>query len=241
MLPGLGSAAGATGVWAEACVANATINVTLARAESHWRPADCGTWNQSPRRAVGARDMRPLNSYRVAPESIRRGSRVHKEVVSAKSHKESVRTAVASRCRAVAWGDGGAKRPPVNRCWPSSRRQKKRSPAHLHRRRARCRQDRTRCRGCTCVRARWHRCSRGLRRDLRSGRYRSAVQAIWKSFPDASIEYRGVVLEEMDVEAIIRPQPQLCMVDELAHTQRPGQKHEKRYQDVTELLDAGSA
>ena len=57
--------------------------------------------------------------------------------------------------------------------------------------------------------------------------------------PRHRIEYRGVVLEEMDVEAILRRRPQLCVVDELAHTNVPGSKHEKRYQDVLELLDAG--
>jgi two-component system sensor histidine kinase KdpD len=53
------------------------------------------------------------------------------------------------------------------------------------------------------------------------------------------IEYRGVVLEEMDVAAIIARRPQLCVVDELAHTNTPGSRHEKRYQDVLDILDAG--
>src|SRR5215204_248750 len=57
--------------------------------------------------------------------------------------------------------------------------------------------------------------------------------------PRRRIEYRGVVLEEMDVDAIVRRRPQLCVVDELAHTNVPGSKHEKRYQDVLEILDAG--
>jgi two-component system sensor histidine kinase KdpD len=52
-------------------------------------------------------------------------------------------------------------------------------------------------------------------------------------------EYRGVGLEEMDVEAIIVRQPQLCIVDELAHTNVSGSKHEKRYEDVLDLLDHG--
>jgi two-component system sensor histidine kinase KdpD len=55
--------------------------------------------------------------------------------------------------------------------------------------------------------------------------------------PRRQIEYRGVVLEEMDVDAILRRRPQLCVVDELAHTNVPGSRHEKRYQDVLELLD----
>ena len=43
----------------------------------------------------------------------------------------------------------------------------------------------------------------------------------------------------MDVDAVLRRMPQLCVVDELAHTNVPGSRHEKRYQDVLELLDAG--
>ncbi|MET0216206.1 MAG: universal stress protein [Vicinamibacterales bacterium] len=57
--------------------------------------------------------------------------------------------------------------------------------------------------------------------------------------PRRRVDYRGVVLEEMDVEAILARKPQLCVVDELAHTNAPGSRHEKRYQDVLEILDAG--
>jgi two-component system, OmpR family, sensor histidine kinase KdpD len=57
--------------------------------------------------------------------------------------------------------------------------------------------------------------------------------------PRRQIEYRGVLLEEMDLEAILRRRPQLCVVDELAHTDVPGSRHDKRYQDVLEILDAG--
>ena len=57
--------------------------------------------------------------------------------------------------------------------------------------------------------------------------------------PRRRIEHRGVVLDEMDVDAIIARQPQLCIVDELAHTNAPGSRHEKRYEDVLEILDAG--
>ena len=51
--------------------------------------------------------------------------------------------------------------------------------------------------------------------------------------------YKGVELEEMDVDAIVARAPQMCVVDELAHTNAPGSRHDKRYQDVLELLDAG--
>ena len=57
--------------------------------------------------------------------------------------------------------------------------------------------------------------------------------------PRRRIEYRDVVLEEMDFDAILRRRPQLCVVDELAHTNVPGSAHEKRYQDVGAILDAG--
>src|SRR6202522_265182 len=53
------------------------------------------------------------------------------------------------------------------------------------------------------------------------------------------IPYRGVNLKEMDVEAILARHPQFCIVDELAHTNVPGSKNRKRYEDVLELLDAG--
>jgi two-component system sensor histidine kinase KdpD len=57
--------------------------------------------------------------------------------------------------------------------------------------------------------------------------------------PRRNVEYRGVAMEEMDVEAIIGRKPQACVVDELAHTNVPGCRHEKRYEDVLEILDAG--
>jgi two-component system sensor histidine kinase KdpD len=57
--------------------------------------------------------------------------------------------------------------------------------------------------------------------------------------PRKKIEYKGVVLEEMDTEAVIARKPQVACVDELAHTNAPGSKHEKRYGDVYELLDHG--
>jgi two-component system sensor histidine kinase KdpD len=57
--------------------------------------------------------------------------------------------------------------------------------------------------------------------------------------PRRSVEYRGVTMEEMDVDAIIRRKPQVCVVDELAHTNVPGSSHEKRYEDALQILDAG--
>jgi len=57
--------------------------------------------------------------------------------------------------------------------------------------------------------------------------------------PRQKLEYRGTILEEMDTDAVLRRNPQLVLVDELAHTNAPGARHTKRYQDVIELLEAG--
>jgi two-component system, OmpR family, sensor histidine kinase KdpD len=56
--------------------------------------------------------------------------------------------------------------------------------------------------------------------------------------PRRKIEYKGTVFEEMDVDAIIARRPQVALVDELAHTNIPGSKHRKRYEDVLEILEA---
>jgi two-component system sensor histidine kinase KdpD len=57
--------------------------------------------------------------------------------------------------------------------------------------------------------------------------------------PRRKVTYRGVTLEEMDTEAIIARHPKVALIDELAHTNVPGSKHVKRYQDVEEIQDAG--
>jgi two-component system sensor histidine kinase KdpD len=57
--------------------------------------------------------------------------------------------------------------------------------------------------------------------------------------PPKYIEYRGKRFPELDVEAVLRRQPQVVLVDELAHTNTPGSENPKRWQDVEELLDAG--
>src|SRR5213080_3648023 len=57
--------------------------------------------------------------------------------------------------------------------------------------------------------------------------------------PRKRIEYRGVVLEEMDIDALLARHPTVALVDELAHTNAPGSRNGKRYQDVEELLRAG--
>jgi two-component system sensor histidine kinase KdpD len=57
--------------------------------------------------------------------------------------------------------------------------------------------------------------------------------------PRRRIEHRGAIVEEMDVDAVLARHPSIALVDELAHTNAPGSRHEKRWQDVHELLDAG--
>src|SRR5512133_3196256 len=53
------------------------------------------------------------------------------------------------------------------------------------------------------------------------------------------VEYHGTTLLDLDLDAILMRHPQLVLIDELAHTNAPGTRHPKRYQDVEEILDAG--
>ncbi len=53
------------------------------------------------------------------------------------------------------------------------------------------------------------------------------------------VDYRGTPLAEMDLPAVLVRKPELCLIDELAHTNAPGTEHEKRYEDVQDVLDAG--
>lgn len=57
--------------------------------------------------------------------------------------------------------------------------------------------------------------------------------------PRRTFEYRGATLSEMDIDAILARAPQFCVVDELAHSNAPGSRHAKRYEDVMELLERG--
>ncbi len=57
--------------------------------------------------------------------------------------------------------------------------------------------------------------------------------------PRRHMSYRGTTLEEMDLPAILRRAPELCLIDELAHTNAPGFEHKKRYEDVDDVLAAG--
>jgi two-component system sensor histidine kinase KdpD len=72
------------------------------------------------------------------------------------------------------------------------------------------------------------------------GRSETAAQAEGlELIPRRKVEYRGSVLEEMDLPAIFQRAPELILIDELAHTNAPGVEHTKRYQDIEDVLDAG--
>lgn len=71
---------------------------------------------------------------------------------------------------------------------------------------------------------------------------RAETQALVDGFeiiPRRQVEHRGRMLQEMDLDAILARRPALVLVDELAHTNAPGSRHDKRYQDVEEILAAG--
>jgi two-component system, OmpR family, sensor histidine kinase KdpD len=60
-----------------------------------------------------------------------------------------------------------------------------------------------------------------------------------EAVPRRHVEYRGTELDEMDLPAILQRDPELCLIDELAHTNAPGLEHAKRYEDVADVLEAG--
>jgi two-component system, OmpR family, sensor histidine kinase KdpD len=71
---------------------------------------------------------------------------------------------------------------------------------------------------------------------------RAETEALLEGFeiiPRREVEYRGIKITEMDIDAVLTRRPQLALVDELAHENAPGSRHPKRYQDIEELLDAG--
>ncbi|MCX7079569.1 MAG: universal stress protein, partial [Pseudomonas sp.] len=71
---------------------------------------------------------------------------------------------------------------------------------------------------------------------------RAETEALLGGLPQLSLvrsEYRGVMLEEMDLDGLLKAKPKLVLVDELAHSNAPGSRHAKRWQDIQELLAAG--
>jgi two-component system sensor histidine kinase KdpD len=72
------------------------------------------------------------------------------------------------------------------------------------------------------------------------GRIETVAQAEGlDTIPRRTVAYRGKSLQEMDLAAVLARNPELCLIDELAHTNAPGVEHEKRYEDVRDVLDAG--
>jgi two-component system, OmpR family, sensor histidine kinase KdpD len=72
------------------------------------------------------------------------------------------------------------------------------------------------------------------------GRVETAAQAAgMELIPRRQLTYRGLALEEMDLPAVLARRPELCLIDELAHTNAAGLEHEKRYEDVRAVIDAG--
>jgi two-component system, OmpR family, sensor histidine kinase KdpD len=66
-----------------------------------------------------------------------------------------------------------------------------------------------------------------------------AQTAALEVVPRRRVSYRETLLQEMDLPAILRREPELCLIDELAHTNAPGVEHEKRYQDIADVLRGG--
>ena len=67
----------------------------------------------------------------------------------------------------------------------------------------------------------------------------NALVENFEVIPAVSIKYQNLILREVDLDAVIRRHPQIVLIDELAHTNAPGSRHVKRYQDIEELLQSG--
>ena len=114
-----------------------------------------------------------------------------------------------------------------------------RSAARLPRHGARASARRT---GCSKRAIAGRRAGRTSSSDSSRSHGRPATEALLAGLeiiPRRRIEYRGVVVEEMDTDAILARHPAAVLVDELAHTNAPGSAREKRWQDIEVLLDAG--
>lgn len=72
------------------------------------------------------------------------------------------------------------------------------------------------------------------------GRYDTGAMVVGlELLPRRKVEHRGIALEELDTDAVLARKPEVVLIDELAHTNAPGSRHAKRWQDVEEILDAG--
>jgi len=67
----------------------------------------------------------------------------------------------------------------------------------------------------------------------------AAMLTALERIPPRRVSYRGANFDELDIDAVLSRHPDVVLVDELAHTCAPGSRHEKRWEDVEELLDAG--
>src|SRR5579871_2265792 len=67
----------------------------------------------------------------------------------------------------------------------------------------------------------------------------AALAAGLEAIPRRRVPMHGISVEELDLAAILRRAPQICLIDELAHTNAPGLEHAKRYEDVDDVLAAG--
>ena len=72
-----------------------------------------------------------------------------------------------------------------------------------------------------------------------AGLRRKGSSKVWRSFPGAGRNTAALLVEEMDVDAILARKPQVALIDELAHTNVPGSRNQKRYEDVQDILAAG--
>lgn len=60
-----------------------------------------------------------------------------------------------------------------------------------------------------------------------------------EKIPCEMVEYKGIALRELNLDAVLKRKPELALIDELAHTNAPGMRHRKRYEDIEEILEAG--
>src|SRR6478735_8001022 len=65
-----------------------------------------------------------------------------------------------------------------------------------------------------------------------------ALAAGLEVIPRRRVPYRGITLDEMDLPGILARKPELCLIDELAHTNAPGLEHQKRFEDIADVLAA---
>lgn len=126
----------------------------------------------------------------------------------------------------------------LKRCWLQANKEQRGKLTVFFRCCCRC------CKTCSMLQEAHARLREGTDIVLGPGAYARAQRdssafGRFAAYPEQEIEYHGKMLQEMDLDAILRRRPQLVVVDELAHSNVPGSRHQRRYQDVEELLAAG--